>query len=149
MNPPPSSSELDLPERARVCLIDDDELVLEVVARDLRQLGYAVVYASEGNVGLQIISAQDLDAVIVDMLMPGIDGLEVLAYCRARKPSLPVIAISGGGRLGAGVYLEAAQALGADVALPKPVDMAALDRALKATTVDPTHCVRPQSPPRL
>jgi CheY-like chemotaxis protein len=60
------------------------------------------------------------DLVVTDLIMPEEDGLKVIIKLRELKPSVKIIAISGGGKVGPGSYLNLAKALGADVIFPKP-----------------------------
>ena len=62
----------------------------------------------------------DIDVVVTDILMPEKDGIELLMELRERAPDLPVIAISGGGRISSLNYLETASAMGAVAVFNKP-----------------------------
>ena len=62
----------------------------------------------------------NIDLVITDLVMPHVDGLELIGDLKLMHPNLPIIAISGGRRIGAGPCLKLARKLGADVVFEKP-----------------------------
>ena len=105
---------------ANILLIDDDDLLSEGLAEGLRGAGHSVTLAPNGPAGLAAAARILPDIVITDVLMPGMDGIEVLRTLRARGFEVPVIAMSGGGRLGAGMVLDMVTALGAAGVLVKP-----------------------------
>lgn len=75
-----------------VLIVDDEPLVRNALRRTLQPHGYSVVEACDGPSGLAIIGDRaDLRAVILDIEMPGMTGLEVLAQIRASRPALPVL----------------------------------------------------------
>jgi DNA-binding response OmpR family regulator len=116
----------------RICLIDDDVVVLEATALGLRDAGYEVLTAPGAAAGLDMIDRTDIDAIITDMNMPGTSGAQLIAEARARWPKLPIIAISGSQTAEGRSMLDQASALGADALVPKPFRAAALQRVLEA-----------------
>ncbi len=78
-----------------IMIIDDDKLVRETTMILLRAKGYAVDAAADGKSGIEAIRAGRFDLVIVDLFMPGMDGLKVIEAIRQSHPSIPVIAASG------------------------------------------------------
>ena len=119
--------------RYRVLLIDDDELVRTVVRRFLERSGHLVSEASDGRTGLHEFTADAPDVVVTDLIMPGMDGLEVIAAMHRTNPQVPIVAISGGGKwLEAEGALSLAKYLGASAVFPKPLDM----HAFLATVAD-------------
>ena len=109
-----------MPDRRRVCLIDDDAAVREALALGLGDAGFDVVTAEDGRAGLDLIAREPFDAVISDMNMPGFSGADLIAALRETRPDLPIIAISGGGEIGGVNVAELARARGATVCLTKP-----------------------------
>jgi DNA-binding response OmpR family regulator len=98
----------------RILVIEDEGRILAFVARALKAEGFAVDIARGGEDGLALALAHPCDLVVLDLLLPGIDGLEVLRELRARKPDLPVLILSArsdldtklrGFELGANDYL--------------------------------------------
>ena len=106
-----------------VLVIDDEDLVRDVVARMVEDLGYAAVTAANGKDGLELVESQVVDAVLIDLTMPNMSGADVVAALRKRRPNLPVILCSGYDRDGRGPVQ-------ADAFLPKPFRIDALERTL-------------------
>jgi DNA-binding response OmpR family regulator len=77
-----------------VLLIEDDPRIREIVERGLGARGFVVSSAPDGPAGLDLASKLDVDLVLLDLLLPGRDGLSVLEDLRAAKPRLPVIAVT-------------------------------------------------------
>lgn len=78
----------------RILIIDDDPAVTSVLKRGLSYEGFAADVASSGSEGLTIARERPPDLVILDIMMPGIDGLEVLRRMRAVDESLPVLLLT-------------------------------------------------------
>ncbi len=118
-------------------MIDDDAKLCRLVREYLRPLGYDVALAHTGDEGLAVASSEVFSAVILDVMLPGMDGLEVLRRIRSRS-SVPVLMLTGRGeepdRI---VGLE----LGADDYLPKTFStrelLARLRAVMRRTTVPP------------
>ncbi len=106
-------------ESGRILVVDDDPTVAEVVARYLMRDGYDVDCVADGYAALRVAAESDPDLVVLDLMLPGIDGLEVCRRIRARPDlaSLPVIMLTAkGDDVDKIVGLE----LGADDYLAKP-----------------------------
>lgn len=108
------------PARRRALIIDDDEFVRTTIASILASAGYDVIEAADGQQGLQLFLRHAVDLVITDILMPSKEGIETIVAIRQRNREVRIIAVSGGGRIGSGSLLHAAQRLGADEVLSKP-----------------------------
>lgn len=104
-------------------MIDDEDLVRDVVARMVEELGYAAITAADGKSGLDMIERLSVDAVLVDLTMPLMSGADVVAALRQRRPNLPLIVCSGYDRDGRGPVQ-------ADAFLPKPFRIDSLQRTL-------------------
>jgi DNA-binding response OmpR family regulator len=115
-------------------LIDDDPQFCSMLAERLRGEGYAVTTAADGKPGLAEFRRTDYALVILDIILPDMEGLETLHELRRVKASAKVIAISGGGMGDSDTYLRSARLLGADAVFAKPLDwpafLAALHRLL-------------------
>jgi PAS domain S-box-containing protein len=118
------------PDARTVLVIDDEDLVRDVVARMIEDLGYAAVTAADGQTGLDIVERQAIDAVLVDLTMPRMSGADVVAALRRTRPTLPVVLCSGYDRDRRGPVL-------ADAYLPKPFRIEALEQTL-AKLLPPT-----------
>lgn len=113
-----------------VCVVDDDELVRAKIALDLKGMGFDVIEIEDGREVPAVLKAQPVDAVVVDIVMPDKDGVEVIADIRRGWPDVRIIAMSAGGRVGPSLYLEIARQMGAAACLPKPVEPERLRAAL-------------------
>jgi CheY-like chemotaxis protein len=111
------------PTARTVLVIDDEDLVRDVVARMIEDLGYDVVTARDGAAGIAMLDNASVDAVLVDMTMPIMSGVDVIQAVRARRPHMPVILCSGFDRNNVGPVV-------ADAYLPKPFRIDALERTL-------------------
>jgi DNA-binding response OmpR family regulator len=78
----------------RILVIDDDPAVTSVLKRSLAYEGFAIDVAASGEEGLTIARTRYPDLVILDVMMPGLDGYEVLARLRAGDPHLPVLMLT-------------------------------------------------------
>ena len=96
--PPPSAPAVTATSRGHVLLVDDELAVLRAWQRPLRSAGFTVDVLAEAS-ALDSALAADLDAVVSDVRMPGLDGLEVLRRVRARHPDVPVLLATGDGDL--------------------------------------------------
>jgi len=87
----------------------------------LAHFGHTVIEARNGKEGLQLFKPEDVDLVITDIVMPEIEGLEVLWKLRTRQvPPVKIIAISGGGKQSVANNLKMAKLMGAAKVLAKP-----------------------------
>ncbi len=103
-----------------ILVVDDDLQVLEVVSEMLRLEGHEVTTAVNGREAVSKFKAGSFDLVITDLIMPEREGLETIVELKSSGRSVPVIAMSGGGRVGPTDYLETAQFIGANATLAKP-----------------------------
>ncbi|MFF2197955.1 response regulator transcription factor [Streptomyces sp. NPDC058157] len=81
---------------ARVLVVDDDPTVAEVVTGYLSRAGHSVHHAADGPAALDSAARHDPDLVVLDLMLPGIDGLEVCRRLRAERP-VPVIMLTARG----------------------------------------------------
>jgi signal transduction histidine kinase len=80
-----------------VLTIDDDQSVRESLANYLEDFGYAVLQAEDGQRGLDVLGTHRPDLILVDLRMPRMDGLQVLARVREIAPEIPIMVVSGAG----------------------------------------------------
>jgi CheY-like chemotaxis protein len=123
----------------RILVIDDEEFVREALDRVLKSPQIVVLSAPDAAAGLAILRESPVDVVIVDVVLPGMDGVAAIRQMRREYPGLRIIAISGGGNFGltayqpeaisTSAYLAACKTAGADSTLAKPFETAEL-RAL-------------------
>src|ERR1700732_10677 len=121
---------------ARILVIDDDHAVRLTIQVILERDGHEVTCASDGEQGLRAFASASPQLVITDIIMPNKEGLETIMQIRARNATTPIIARSGGGRVGNTDFLKMAAQLGANEVLPKPFERqdltAAVHRLLSA-----------------
>jgi CheY-like chemotaxis protein len=114
----------------RVLFVEDNEVNRRVVREMLRAGDIEMAEASDGAAGLQMIQDYDYDLILMDLRMPGMDGITAIREMRKRgdaKAALPVIVVTAD----AGSSIEAdCMAAGADGVLLKPVSMTALFDAI-------------------
>ena len=101
----------------RVLVVDDDPTVSDVVRRYLGRAGYAVTLAADGPAAVGAFEAEQPDLVVLDLMLPGYDGLEVCRRIRARAPDVPVIMLTA---LGEEADRILGLQLGADDYVSKP-----------------------------
>ena len=111
-----------MPSVPRILIADDDADVRSVLARHLASAGYEVLEAADGRGCLDVIRTTGVDLVIVDIYMPDVDGIAVIAQAHRDFPHVRILAISGGGTVPRERTLEIAQRLGAQRTLTKPFD---------------------------
>lgn len=116
---------------ARILVIDDDCTVRLLLERYLTHGGHSVFEADNGKTGLQALHDFKPDLVITDIMMPEMDGLEILLEIRKSNQTLPIIAISGGMRDGSINFSEQAMLNGAQRVFEKPVGLDVLMNAVK------------------
>ncbi len=84
---------------ASILLVDDDDAFRRVMCGELRRLGHDVETASSGEEAIRRIERQEPEVVVLDLKMPGMDGLAALRAIRARRPSVEVIMLTGHGSI--------------------------------------------------
>lgn len=103
-----------------VLVIDDDPVVRAVVQRVLEGDGFAVSTAADAQSGLCLYGELSPDLVIVDILMPGKEGIATILDLRDADPAARILAMTGGGDFVASELLRIAELIGADKTLAKP-----------------------------
>src|SRR5437764_9212664 len=113
----------------RLLVVEDDSRMVAVLARGLRENGYAVDRAADGAAALEHLHNNDYDAVVLDLMIPVIDGMEVCRRLRAERAAVPVLMLTARDSLDDRVRgLDA----GADDYLTKPFAFAELLARLRA-----------------
>jgi DNA-binding response OmpR family regulator len=115
--------------RKRILVIEDERDIAELIRLHLDDLGYSVTITGDGNTGLRRASASSWDLVILDLRLPGIDGLEICRRLRQNSSSVPVLMLtSKSSELDRVVGLE----IGADDYVTKPFSVLELIARVKA-----------------
>ncbi len=105
----------------RILVVEDNELLRQMLARLLRRTGYEVAEAENGCTALQRMQEWPADLVITDMIMPRMDGVELILVLRRDHPHVKIIAMSGNGLTSAETQLRIARLLGTHEVLVKPL----------------------------
>jgi DNA-binding NtrC family response regulator len=112
-------------DKFKVMVVDDEMDFLETIIKRLKARKIEVTGAESGQKALEILAAQDIDVIILDVKMPGMDGIETLREIKKRKPMTEVIMLTGHASVESGIQ---GMQLGAFDYVMKPV---ALDELLE------------------
>lgn len=108
---------------ARILVVDDAPAVTALLRTVLEGAGHTVIEANDGAAGLDLLARSSVDLVVLDMMMPGLDGIETVKRLRADGCGVPVIAMSGGtDEFPAAFSLKMSEMYGADRLLFKPFE---------------------------
>jgi len=118
---------MDTPRR--VLIVEDDAHIAELLRLHLRDEGYAVDHAADGNEGMRRLEEGSWDALVLDLMLPGIDGLEICKRARAMARYTPIIITSA---RSSEVHRILGLELGADDYLAKPFSMLELVARVRA-----------------
>lgn len=108
---------------AKVLLVDDEEEFIELMSQRLETRGLKVVAATSGEKALALVDDQSFDVAVVDLAMPGIDGIETLKQIKEKRSDIEVIMLTGQATVQSGID---AMKHGAIDFLEKPVDLTVL-----------------------
>ena len=114
---------------AKILVVDDEALLRAMLQDALEEAGYAVVLAENGRAGIASAKADRPDCILLDVMMPGLDGYETCAAIKADPDlaAIPVLLISATTDLR---VIDRAEQVGAAEVLPKPLPMEQLQQAL-------------------
>jgi two-component system OmpR family response regulator len=119
----------------RVLVVEDEPRMAELLARGLHEEGYAVDRAADGHEALWLAGQVPYDAIVLDVMIPGPDGMEVCRHLRGQGSAIPVLLLTARDEVSARVDgLDS----GADDYLTKPFSFAELSARLRALTRRPT-----------
>jgi len=111
----------------KVLLVDDEEEFVETLAERMRNRGMKVETSNSGVDALELIDQEAYDVVVLDLQMPGMDGIEALAKIKRRKPDIQVVLLTGHATVEKGVE---AMKRGALEVLEKPIDLSKLQEVI-------------------
>jgi CheY-like chemotaxis protein len=106
----------------RILIIDDDLNMRETIREILSVENYEIVITADGKEGISLHRLRAFDLIITDIIMPDMDGIEIIIELKKNHKDTKIIAISGGGYYYADDYLETARALGANTVIEKPFE---------------------------
>ena len=116
---------------ASILVVDDNDALRSVIERALKAAGHDVVTVANGKSALALMPALGFDLLVTDIVMPDMEGLELIRLMRKSNPAVRIIAMSGGGRGTAEDYLALAKKFGAAATLEKPFNMEALTKTIE------------------
>lgn len=105
-----------------ILVADDDPHIRELIQAILQSQGHEVTTFGTVGEALKLARARTFDVIVTDLIFPGQDGVEFITELRRGGSDARIIAISGGGQLESGLYLEIAKRLRVDGVLAKPFD---------------------------
>ena len=132
------------PKTLKILLIEDDDALRMVLATTLELGGHEVGRARDGLAGMKMLDQGRYDLVITDVVMPEMDGLEVLRDSWLHGFTGDIIAISGGGVLGISDNLKVARYMGAAATLTKPFSAEELNEVVDRLAARAPAPARPQ-----
>lgn len=123
------------PTRAAVLVIEDDRTLARGLVMNLELEGFRVLHAADGEAGLRLALAESPDLIVLDLMLPGLDGFGVVAALRERGRATPVVVLSARGEVSDKVE---ALARGADGYLTKPFSLRELVARIRAALRRPS-----------
>lgn len=126
-----------------ILVVEDDDAYRRSLGQILAKSGFAIVPAANGREALSAYDPLNIDAVVLDLIMPDVEGIETLTKLKRTAPGVKVLAISGGGQIGAKDYLDLASKLGAQEILEKPFTAEAFIGALHRVLGSPSATAPP------
>ncbi|MBE9568020.1 MAG: response regulator, partial [Proteobacteria bacterium] len=113
----------------KILVVEDDRDIAHLLELHLRDLSYEVVVSGDGETGWQLASKNDFDLIVLDLMLPGLDGLEVCRRLRGTSVHTPILMLTAkSSELDRVLGLE----LGADDYLTKPFSLTELQARVKA-----------------
>ncbi len=117
----------------KLLLVDDEEKMVKYLSRRLEIRGYEVSTASSGEAAIALVKNNEFDVVLLDFLMPDMNGIETLKEIKKIRPALAVIMMSA---YSCGKTEEAGKSLGASDFVLKPFDLSILVDTIERTAMD-------------
>jgi CheY-like chemotaxis protein len=114
----------------KIIIAEDNDDTREALRLSLEAEGYAVRAAANGDEAFRLQASDPADVLVTDLVMPERDGFETLMLFRQNFPRVRIVVVSGSATRLRGNYLEAAQMVGADATLRKPVAPADLTKLI-------------------
>jgi CheY-like chemotaxis protein len=123
MDTPTNANIPDLPVPVRVLIAEDDPMIANVMERLLQRQGISNKAVSNGREALQYLQANQVEVVITDILMPEMDGYELIPKLRKTSPNIRILAMTGNAPQFAFDMHHMAKMLGADRVIGKPFEL--------------------------
>jgi CheY-like chemotaxis protein len=119
-----------------ILIVDDEPKIRKFLRIMLEKAGYQIVEASNGKECINLCKSAPPAIVLMDIMMPELDGISTLREIKKMKQAIKVIAISGGSVFTPEVYLDEAVCQGADYCLSKPIDREELIKAIEELQIN-------------
>lgn len=81
------------PSTKKILLVEDEDFIRDLYVRQLTKAGFQVKSAADGQTGLSMVSSENFDLLLLDIMLPGINGLQLLREYKAKHPTSPMITI--------------------------------------------------------
>jgi CheY-like chemotaxis protein len=122
--------------KTKILLVDDNQAFLDMLKEYLMDNNYDIVCSNNGSDAQEQFEKFHPDIIVTDIVMPEVDGIELLLTLRKINPDVRIIAMSGGNRGHAESYLIMAEKLGANVVLNKPFELPVFLDEIKKLEID-------------
>ena len=113
----------------KIILVDDHKDTLELMSCVLIK-DFEVTCCEDGAEAIRQLNAMDFDLMVTDIIMPDIEGIELILHCRKACPTMKIIALTGKVSVDGQDYLETAKAFGANAGMNKPISLLALEQKI-------------------
>lgn len=114
----------------RILVVDDDPLTRNIIREHVMAHGHEVTEAGNGSEAIDILQQGNIDGLLLDILMPESDGIEVLMWMMKQPHAVPAVVFTQAGNVSHGRYLEIAERFGAIKSFAKPVSPENVNAAL-------------------
>ncbi len=119
-------------KKMKKILVVDDELPMRTILHELLCDDYQVTLAADGQEAKKLLGSTQFDLIITDLVMPEMNGIDLITFIKALSPNLKIIAMSGGGGInGRFDYLPVAQLIGAEKIFSKPFELSKMQETIK------------------
>ena len=112
----------------KVLLVDDEEAFLSIMSERMKNRGMTVLTTASATEAISIVEAESFDVIVLDLQMPGMDGLEAINTLKSKQPELQIILLTGHVTLERGIE---AMKLGAADLMEKPADINILEYKIR------------------
>lgn len=125
---------------ANILIVDDDKILQDLISAILDKAGHQARCAGDADGALAVLASGGVELALVDVVLPGRGGLDLLMQVRAEHPGLPVVVMSGKVKADSDHFTQLARKFGARCILPKPFTPAELAAAVDRALADCSAC---------